>query len=38
MKVKVDETELLLIILVEIRGLRKDLKGDRGDINDDYWQ
>lgn len=25
-------------ILVEIMGLRKDLKGDRGDINDDYWQ
>ena len=38
MKVKVDETELLSKMLVEIRGLRKDLKGDRGDIDDDYWQ
>jgi hypothetical protein len=38
MKVKVDETELVSKIMVEIRGLRKDLKGDKRDINDDYWQ
>ena len=38
MKVKVDETELVSKIMVEIRGLMKDLKGDRGVINDDYWQ
>ncbi|CAD6493721.1 MAG: hypothetical protein LAKADJCE_00568 [Candidatus Argoarchaeum ethanivorans] len=38
MKVKADEMELLSKMLVEIRGLRKDLKSDIGDINDDYWQ